>query len=67
MLFGARGLVLWDSAGTIVQSDATLGARGGAYASLFAQIHRIAPQLIDSEPVTDPVATLYSPASFRVL
>ena len=65
LLRGTRGLVLWDDDNSIVHPDGTLGQRGLAYAPLFAELHRIAPLLIAATPHTDPVAILYSPASFR--
>jgi hypothetical protein len=65
LLRGARGLVLWDEDNSIVHPDGTLGDRGKAYAPLFAELHRIAPLLIAAVPQVDPVAILYSPASFR--
>ncbi len=66
LLAGSRGLVLWDSKNTIVTADATLGDRGRAYAETFSEIRGgIGALLITSEPHVDPVAILYSPASFR--
>lgn len=66
LLAGSRGLVLWDSSNSIVRPDATLGERGQAYAKTFAEIHGgLAALLMASEPHTDPIAILYSPASFR--
>ncbi|HUB12568.1 MAG TPA: alpha-amylase family protein [Acetobacteraceae bacterium] len=65
LLRGTRGLVLWDDNNSIVQPEGTLGQRGKVYAALFAELHRIAPLLIAATPHEDPVAILYSPASFR--
>ncbi len=65
LLRGTRGLVLWDPDNSIVHPDGTLGERGEAYAPLFAELHRIAPLLIAATPQVDPIAILYSPASFR--
>ncbi|HVC59978.1 MAG TPA: beta-galactosidase [Acetobacteraceae bacterium] len=65
LLRGTRGLVLWDDNNSIVHPDGTLGVRGEAYAKLFAELHRIAPSLLAATPHTDPIAILYSPASFR--
>jgi hypothetical protein len=66
LLAGSRGLVLWDSDNSIVRPDATLGERGQAYAETFAEIRGgIGASLMASKPHTDPVAILYSPASFR--
>ena len=60
MLRGSRGLILWDPEHRLA------GAEGRAMAPVFAALHRIAPQLARATPVVDPVAILYSPASFRV-
>jgi hypothetical protein len=66
LLAGSRGLILWDSEHAIVRDDATTGEQGLAYAETFAEIRgRIGALLIASEPHVDPVAILYSPASFR--
>ncbi len=66
LLAGSRGLILWDSEHTIVSDDATTGEQGLAYAEAFAEIRGgIGALLIASEPHVDPVAILYSPASFR--
>ena len=65
MLRGSRGLVLWDEDNSIVRPDGTLGPRGTVYARLFPELHRIALMLMAATPHTDPIAILYSPASFR--
>ena len=66
LLAGSRGLILWDSENAIVRDDATTGEQGLAYAKTFAEIRGgIGALLIASEPHVDPVAILYSPASFR--
>ena len=66
LLAGSRGLILWDSEHAVVRDDATIGQRGEAYAATFASIRGgIGALLIASEPQFDPVAILYSPASFR--
>ena len=66
LLAGSRGLILWDSEKAIVRDDATTGEQGLAYAETFAEIRGgIGAMLIASEPHVDPVAILYSPASFR--
>ncbi len=66
LLAGSRGLILWDSKGTIVHPDATLGERGQAYTETFKEIRGgIGSLLLNSTPHTDPVAILYSPPSFR--
>ena len=67
LLAGSRGVILWDSDGTIVRPDAALGERGQAYAETFREIRGgIGHLLLNSEPHSDPIAILYSPASFRV-
>ncbi len=67
LLAGSRGLVLWDPRNPIVRDDATIGERGQAYADTFAEIRSgVGGLLIASEPHFDPVAILYSPASFRM-
>jgi hypothetical protein len=65
LLRGTRGLVLWDADNSIVRPDGTLGERGEVYARLLPELHRIAPVLFAATPHVDPVAILYSPASFR--
>ncbi|MDR3537578.1 MAG: beta-galactosidase, partial [Acetobacteraceae bacterium] len=67
VLNGARGLVLWDEDDTIVHANATPGLRAAAYRPLFAALHGTFGQAMrGAVPVTDPVAILYSPVSFRV-
>ena len=67
MLRGARGLILWDEDNSIVRPDASPGPRATAYAPVFAALRGdIGRRLIAAEPLYDPVAILYSPASFRV-
>ncbi|MBW4092427.1 MAG: hypothetical protein HIU82_15170, partial [Proteobacteria bacterium] len=66
-LRGARGLVLWDPDQTIVRPDATLGPAGIADAPMFARLRgRLGSAVLAARPHTDPVAILYSPASFRI-
>lgn len=61
LLLGARGLVIWDSHGDL------LGAPGRALAPTFAALRgSVGTQLLAATPYTDPVAILYSQASFRV-
>jgi hypothetical protein len=67
LLAGSRGVILWDSEGTIVRPDASLGERGQAYTETFREIRDgIGRLLLASEPHYDPIAILYSPPSFRV-
>ncbi len=66
-LRGCRGLVLWDDKSRIVQPDGTLGAIGQNYAPVFAALRGpMGRAVLDSTAIQDPVAILYSPASFRV-
>jgi hypothetical protein len=67
VLRGARGLILWDEDNSIVRPEASPGPRAAAYAPVFAALRgAIGRRLIDAEPLYDPVAILYSPASFRL-
>ncbi len=67
VLRGARGLILWDEDNSIVRPDAAPGPRAAAYAPIFAALRGpIGRRLINAEPLHDPVAILYSPASFRL-
>jgi hypothetical protein len=66
LLLGRRGLVLWDENNAFVEDDGTPTQRGQALGALAAELRSgIAAQLIASTPATDPIAILYSPASFR--
>jgi hypothetical protein len=66
-LRGCRGLVLWDDKSRIVQPDGTLGPDGQGYAPVFAALRgSLGRAVLDAQPVYDPIAVLYSPASFRV-
>ncbi|MCW3474486.1 beta-galactosidase [Limobrevibacterium gyesilva] len=66
LLHGQRGLVLWDDGGEIVGADGQPGPRGRADAALFAELRSgLGAQVIAGRPHVDPVAILYSPASFR--
>jgi hypothetical protein len=66
-LRGARGLILWDPEQAIVRPDGTLGPAGAAYAPLFAALRGpLGRAVLAARPRTDPVAILYSPASFRI-
>jgi Beta-galactosidase len=66
-LRGCRGLVLWDDHNGIVRPDGTPGPDAKGYAAVFAALRGpLGRAVLDSRPVYDPVAILYSPASFRV-
>ncbi|MGH7043490.1 MAG: beta-galactosidase [Acetobacteraceae bacterium] len=65
-LRGARGLVLWDPDQAIVRPDGTPGPAAAAYGPLFAALRgKLGRDVLAARPHTDPVAILYSPASFR--
>ena len=66
-LRGARAMALWDGKDQFVNPDGSLGPRGKAASAFFSAAHRgPARLLLASERHRDPVAVLYSPASFRV-
>lgn len=66
-LRGVRGVVIWDENPTLTTPDGRLTARGAAYKPAFAALTgRPGRTLSQATPVYDPVAILYSPASFRV-
>ena len=66
-LLGIRGMVLWDEDDAFVAPDGSLGGRGRAAATFFAAAHGpLGRLLMASQPHRDPIAVLYSPASFRV-
>jgi hypothetical protein len=66
LLAGARGVVLWDPDSDLVRPDGTPGPRGTALAPLFSEFSgSLGTMLITARPRPDPVAILYSPASFR--
>jgi hypothetical protein len=48
-----------------VQADGRPGPRGQAIAAMVTAMRGVAPELMASEPALDPVAVLYSQASFR--
>jgi hypothetical protein len=67
LLLGSRGLIVWDEAGDVVGADGTPGPRGRFFAPLLRELRGgIAAQLLAATPVTDKVAVLVSPPSFRV-
>jgi len=66
-LRGCRGLVLWDDHNGIVRPDGTPGPDAERYAPVFAALRGpLGRAVLDSRPAYDPVAILYSPASFRI-
>jgi hypothetical protein len=66
-LRGARGMVLWDDDEAFVAQDGSVSGRGQTAASFFTAVHGpLGRLLMASQTRRDPVAVLYSPASFRV-
>lgn len=66
LLHGGRGLILWDESSDYVHPDGSLGPRGQAAASYYAELRGgIGALLINSDPVPPQVAVLYSPPSQR--
>lgn len=67
ILHGMRGVILWDEDQALARPDGTLGPWGRRAAPLFeALAGRLGRVMLASAPLTDPIALLYSPASFRV-
>ncbi len=65
LLQGGRGIVVWDENDDVVHPDGSPGPRGRYLATLIASLRTVAPALLASESSCDPVAVLYSQASFR--
>lgn len=66
LLLGGRGLIIWDEGADFVDNEGRPGARASVVAPLYAELRSgIGAQLIAAAPHFDPVAILYSPASFR--
>ncbi|MFO1057057.1 MAG: alpha-amylase family protein [Dongiaceae bacterium] len=66
LIRGSRGLILWNPAGRLVGTDGSPGPVGVALAPTLRRLAGgLGALLIGSEPEIDPVAILYSPASFR--
>ena len=67
LLLGGRGLIIWDDTGKFVDDDGAPGARAREIAPTYAELRGgIGAQMIAATPRADPVAILYSPASFRI-
>ncbi len=67
LLLGGRGVILWDEDNALVDEDGAPTSRGRSLRALAHELHsELAAQLIASTAATDPVAILYSPASFRI-
>nr|WP_294512244.1 alpha-amylase family protein [uncultured Rhodopila sp.] len=65
LLHGGRGLIVWDERGDVVQPDGAAGPRGREIADMVAALRLVAPAIMAAEASDDPVAVLYSQASFR--
>ena len=66
LLRGSRGVVLWDDKNSFANEDGALEARGHAAAPLFRELRSgLGALVINSSRHVDPIALLYSPASFR--
>jgi len=63
---GGRGALLWDDDDTVVDVKAEIGPRGLALAASFRERRAgLGALLIASERQIDPIALVYSPASYR--
>ncbi len=65
LLHGGRGTIVWDENQDVTGPDGTPGPRGREIAALTAGLRQAASVLFDCLPSRDPVALLYSQASFR--
>jgi hypothetical protein len=66
LLRGMRGAILWDEHGALVGEDGTVGSWGERAGPVFAELRGpLGRLLLQSRRLTDPVATLYTPASLR--
>ena len=66
VLRGTRGLILWDDKQALVTPDGAVSPAGQTAARLLGELRTLGPMLVAAERRIDPVAVLYSPASFRV-
>ncbi|WP_119417764.1 beta-galactosidase [Desertibaculum subflavum] len=66
LLRGGRGLIIWDDQDSVVATDGTLMPRGQQAAELYALLRGgVGSLIMQIRRLSDPVALLYSPASFR--
>jgi hypothetical protein len=65
LLHGGRGMIVWDDKDDVVRPDGTPTPRGLDIAARVADLHQVAKVLSGATPQRDPVAVLYSQASFR--
>lgn len=64
---GARGVILYDNQSRIVNPDGSPGPEAAGFAPVFAALRGAAGQaILNATPLRDPIAILYSPASFRI-
>jgi hypothetical protein len=66
VLHAGRGEVVWDEADDVVGQDGLAGPRGLELSALASAVRPVARLLHEAQLVQDPVAVLYSQASFRV-
>jgi beta-galactosidase GanA len=65
LLHGGRGTIVWDDSDDVVRPDGTPTPRGLDIAARVASLRPVAKALSGATPQRDPVAVLYSQASFR--
>jgi hypothetical protein len=65
LLRGGRGMIVWDEKDDVVLPDGEPAPRGLHIRGMLASLRAAAPTLMTAEPSPDPVAVLYSQASFR--
>ena len=66
LFHGHRGLIIWDEKREYVNSDGTQGTRGAEAAKYYNELRDgIGALIINSHPVTEPIAIHYSQASMR--
>ena len=66
VLRGSRGIIVWDEDDTVVADDGSPGPRGRELSAVAREVRAVAPALQAAQPHRDPVAILYSQASFRI-
>ena len=66
LFHGHRGLIIWDEKREYAGADGKPGVRGAEGAKYYSEIRAgLGALIINSEPVTDPIAIHYSQASMR--
>jgi hypothetical protein len=67
LLHGSRGIILWDDKSEYVGKDLTVGERGREAEPYYNELRRgMGALIINSRPLSDPIAVHYSQASMRV-